>query len=536
MPLSIDDPSPPFARTEDPFQPGTDDWYDILFGQATLGMVLVGRDGSILRANPFAEGMFGYGPGELSGRSMDILVPEVLRARHAGHMSTYFEHPRTRPMGLGNELFARRKNGDPFPVEISLAHHRTAQGPIAVAFITDITARWTAELELKESEQRFRSMADTAPVMIWVSGVDGGCTWFNRTWLEFVGSPVDEQLGDGWTRNVHSEDLDGCLQAYRSAFDARRPFSITYRLQHSEGRYRWILDNGVPRYSGDDRFAGYIGSAVDITERVRAEEGLRELTTHLEERVRDRTNALQAALAQASELSERKSRFVSMASHELRTPLGAILLSTQLMETYASTGDIERCRRHLRRIKVLVKGMTEVLNDFLSLEKLEQGQVDIVPVRFDLPGELLALIEQFELILKPGQCIAYEHVGEADVMLDRKLLHNVLLNLLSNAIKYSELEIDVKSEVRGANVMIRVEDHGIGIPQAEQDRLFGRFFRASNVGDVRGTGLGLTIVQRYVQLMDGTIEVVSTEGVGTTVVVEVPEAASPTSTQGRSIL
>ncbi|MBS1583192.1 MAG: PAS domain-containing sensor histidine kinase [Bacteroidetes bacterium] len=528
------DPSPAFARTDDPPSPGTDDWYDILFGQATLGMVLVGPDGSILRANPFAERLFGYDPGELSGRSLDILVPEALCARHAEHMRTYFEHPRNRPMGLGNELFARRKNGDPFPVEISLTHHRTAQGPIAVAFITDITARWTAELELKESEQRFRSMADTAPVMIWVSGIDGGCTWFNRTWLEFVGSAMEEQVADGWTRNVHPQDLDGCLQAYRSAFDARRPFSITYRLRHSGGQYRWILDNGAPRYSGDDHFAGYIGSAVDITERVQAEEGLRDLTTHLEERVRDRTNELQATLAQASELSERKSRFVSMASHELRTPLGAILLSTQLMETYASTGDVERCQRHLRRVKVLVKGMTEVLNDFLSLEKLEQGQVDIVPVRFDLPGELLALIEQFELVLKPGQCIAYEHAGEADVTLDRKLLHNVLLNLLSNAIKYSELEIGVKSEVRGSSVMVRVEDHGIGIPQAEQGRLFGRFFRASNVGDVRGTGLGLTIVQRYVQLMGGTIEVASTEGVGTNITVRVPEAA-PADAQDRSI-
>jgi PAS domain S-box-containing protein len=154
----------------------------------------------------------------------------------------------------------------------------------------DITERMRGDQQFRESEQRFRLMADAAPVMIWTSGTDRLCTWFNKPWLDFVGRSLDQELGTGWTQNVHADDLDRCLATYASAFDTRRPFSMEYRLKRHDGEYRWLIDNGMPLYGADKQFTGYIGSCIDITERMHAEQALR-----------DREERLQAILDAATD-------------------------------------------------------------------------------------------------------------------------------------------------------------------------------------------------------------------------------------------
>jgi PAS domain S-box-containing protein len=146
---------------------------------------------------------------------------------------------------------------------------------IALLFLTaSISERHNAGSALNESERRFQTAADGAPVMLWMSGLDKLCTFFNRGWLEFTGRSMAAELGNGWVEGVHPKDLEGCIRAYTEAFDMRNPFKIEYRLRRNDGEYRWILDHGVPRYSGDRTFQGYIGTAVDITERKEAEEAL----------------------------------------------------------------------------------------------------------------------------------------------------------------------------------------------------------------------------------------------------------------------
>jgi PAS domain S-box-containing protein len=142
--------------------------------------------------------------------------------------------------------------------------------------IANALTRRRADQALQESEQRFRHMADSAPVMVWMSGVDKGCTYFNKRWLDFTGRTMEEERGDGWAAGVHPEDRERCLAIYARAFNARKEFELEYRLRRCDGAYRWILDIGVPRFEGDGRFAGYIGSCLDITERRRAEEALRQ--------------------------------------------------------------------------------------------------------------------------------------------------------------------------------------------------------------------------------------------------------------------
>ena len=145
----------------------------------------------------------------------------------------------------------------------------------------DITQRKLAEEALQESEVRFRTMANTAPVMIWMSDTDRLCTFFNKSWLDFTGRALEQELGNGWTAGVHPEDFDHCLKTYVGSFDARREFSMDYRLRRSDGEYRWVLDNGVPRFASNGAFLGYIGSAIDITGRRLAEEEAHDLSGRL---------------------------------------------------------------------------------------------------------------------------------------------------------------------------------------------------------------------------------------------------------------
>jgi PAS domain S-box-containing protein len=239
---------------------------------APSGMVIADRDGKIVLVNSRTEKLFGYDRTELLGQSIEILVPESSRERHVDFRKDFFARPVDRPLGAGRDLDGRRKDGSQFPVEISLNPIETEQGGWVLSSITDLTERKRAEATLRESEERFRNMADTTPVLIWVAGPDRLCTFFNKVWLEFTGRTMEQELGEGWAKGVHPEDFDRCIATYSASFDARRRFRMEYRLRRADGEYRWVMDDGVPRFTSGGIFAGYIGSCIDITDKRCAEE------------------------------------------------------------------------------------------------------------------------------------------------------------------------------------------------------------------------------------------------------------------------
>ena len=290
----------------------------------------------------------------------------------------------------------------------------------------------------------------------------------------------------------------------------------------------------------------FAGIVHDLTNIKHAEEELRLSNVRLEEKVEQRTNdiekvvnklllankklessqnELQKALEKEKELSELKSRFVSMASHEFRTPLSTVMSSASLISKYTKEDENNNRLKHVDRIKSAVDNLTGILNDFLSLSKLEENKVTVDKVQIDFEKLFLTVADEVKGILKEDQKI--EHHFNADEVLiqtDERILKNILFNLLSNAIKYSPKDstISCKAIFEHKALKIEIIDEGIGIPENEQKHLFDRFFRASNVENIQGTGLGLNIVKRYVNLLNGDITFESKEGKGTIFHVTVP--------------
>jgi PAS domain S-box-containing protein len=301
---------------------------------------------------------------------------------------------------------------------------------------------------------------------------------------------------------------------------------------------------------------------IDITERKKAEEALKRseeqllvYAAELERKVQLRTEALNKSVAELEfanmvlqeqikerkkaeedtkkslekerELNELKTKFVSIASHEFRTPLSTVLSSASLVAQYKEKGDFDKIDKHIQRIKSSVNHLTAILNDFLSLGRLEEGKIEVIPETILVDEFIKEIKEELKPILKEGQEIMATCQWEnTSIMSDRRLLRNILFNLISNASKYSSTHKNIYLSCKREenNMILAVRDEGIGIPQNEVKHLFERFFRASNVTNIQGTGLGLNIVGRYVDLLQGKIDFTSQEGKGSTFTVTLPIA------------
>ena len=298
-------------------------------------------------------------------------------------------------------------------------------------------------------------------------------------------------------------------------------------------------------YTNNKQEPQVIAFIIDITIRKRNEEALKKqkdqlekLANELDKHVKDRTMILEealheleksreelsTALEKEKELNELKSRFVSMASHEFRTPLATILSSLSLSNKYSDNGDKENQLRHTNRIKSAVTHMTDILNDTLSISRLEEGKITASPEMFNIVEFSRQVVQELQSVAKEEQQIHYHHKGDEFVFLDHKFLRNIYFNLISNAVKFSPEHsiVEVSSEVKDSMVEIRIKDNGLGIPEEDQEHLFERFFRARNATNIQGTGLGLNIVMRYVELMYGSIQFESQLEQGTTFIIKIP--------------
>ena len=379
-------------------------------------------------------------------------------------------------------------------------------GPVRmIGVLTDNTEQHLAEEILRASEERFRIMADTAPVMIWMAGTDKLCTFFNKPWLDFTGRSLEAEFGNGWTEGVHPEDLEHCVQTYVACFEARRPFGMDYRLRRHDGQYRWIFDQGVPRVSSRGTFLGYIGSCVDVTERKQAEAEREKLAEE------------QAARAVAEAASRSKDEFLALVSHELRTPLSAILSYAQLLRI--GPVDIEAINRAVTVIERNVKAQIQIIEDLLDSARITTGKLRIEPALINLIPVLQAAVDTVRPAASAkGVTLVLDCESKpAEALVDPARLQQIVSNLLTNGIKFTpdggRVWLAMKHDA--GQIRIIVSDTGEGIEASFLPFVFQRFSQADTSSARRfgGLGLGLSLVKDLVELHGGTISAQS-EGVG----------------------
>jgi PAS domain S-box-containing protein len=371
--------------------------------------------------------------------------------------------------------------------------------------------------QLRESEERFRTMADCSPVLLWMAGTDALCTFFNKGWLEFTGRTLDEEYGNGWAEGVHPEDFQRCMQHYMDSFVARRPFRMEYRLRRADGAYRWLLDTGVPRNTPGGSFAGYIGSCIDITELREAHQHLRRMNEELERRVQERTEALRHSIAELEQ-------YAYVTSHDLRAPLRTISGFVGLLQKRHAGKLNGEALEFLDFIAGGARRMQHLLDDLLAYSRVGRepsacGAVDLNAVLADVLQDLDAGIRErnARIELAPLPTVAG----------DRTLLGIVFQNLLQNGIKFCR---DLRQHVRvgaareGEGWRIFVSDNGIGIPADCRERIFGVFSRLHAEEEFPGNGIGLAICRKAIDRLGGRIWVDSEPGAGATFHVSLPAA------------
>jgi two-component system, LuxR family, sensor kinase FixL len=365
----------------------------------------------------------------------------------------------------------------------------------------DVTAQKQAVEALRESEARFRTMANTAPVMIWMSGTDKLCTFFNKGWLDFTGRPLERELGNGWAEGVHGEDFDRCFEVYVNSFDARQAFTMEYRLRRRDGEYRWVLDNGMPRLASDGTFLGYIGSCVDITELKRAEAEARQ---HREEI---------AHLSRVAIMGE----IAGSLAHELNQPLGAIVTNAGAALRFLERDSlrVEKLREVLQDIVADGRRAGEVIRTIKGMGRKEQGAKQLLDLN-DVIGEVLRLTRSDSLA---HDCTILTDLSPALPKVEANLvqLQEVFLNLLVNAfealkeVPRVQRRVVIRTE-RDGNGALRasVRDFGTGLPADMPERVFDRFFSTKR----EGMGIGLFIARSIVVAHGGTLWAENPEGGG----------------------
>ncbi len=475
-------------------------------------------DGIIISWNEGASRIFGYTAEEVIGKPVTVLIPpehldeepQILARLRQGQRIDHYQTVRM------------RKDGTLVDVSLTVSPIRNSKGEIVGAskIARDITLQRRAEQALRASDARFRIMADCAPVLIWLADTTRACTWFNKTWRDFTGRALEDELGFGWTQNVHAEDLEKCLHELTRSAEARSPFQVEFRLGRHDGTWRWVVNHGAPLFEGrDGSFSGYVGSCVDITEFRQAQNDRDELL-----------HAERAARTEAERLSHVKDEFLATLSHELRTPLNAILgWSTLLRRLEPGHPD------HLRGLDTIERNariQAQIVGDLLDMSRIISGkvQLDIQPV--SLNEIISAAIESVRPSIEAKRLRLRTTLDakSGSIRGDANRLQQIFWNLLTNAVKFTPPDgrIDVVLERVNSHVEVIVEDSGIGIKPEFLAFVFDRFRQADSSTTRRhgGLGLGLSIVKHLVELHGGSVRVKSPgEGLGSSFIVALPIAA-----------
>jgi PAS domain S-box-containing protein len=489
--------------------------YRSMFDNA-LDAVFLLRDNLIVDCNAPAQTLFGCRHDQIIART---LVRFSSTAQANGRPSSDLPGLMEDSLRTGDKIFEwlfRRYDGALIYCDVAVRRIVVDGEALILANVHDITSRKKTEEEIKRTSAELEVILQSALVGIcYISGRRH--QWVNNKFAEMMGYEPEELIGQQTL--IHFPDEKSWQTIGQLAYPviARgQSFSIDWQMKRKDGSIFWaeLFGKAVDDL---DIAKGTIWTYLDITKRKQAEEEIRE------------------ALEQQKELYQMKSRFVSMTSHEFRTPLATIMSSAELLKYYSDRMPPEERAEVIESIEKAVKRMTRMLEDILTIGKVDADKIEFRPEFLPLRKFCEGLVNEIPLLLEDadkGKCvIELQIIGESgEVNFDERLLHHIFGNLLSNAVKYSPAGGKVFFGVvcRPSEIEFTVADQGIGLPGEDVAHLFETFYRASNVGNIAGTGLGLAIVKRSVELHSGSIKVDSILGTGTRFVVTLPTAAPAT--------
>jgi PAS domain S-box-containing protein len=512
-------------------------------------IVTIDHEGNVVEFNPAAERTFGYRAADVIGRNLgELIVPPRHRDRHAQGMRRQVESGESRMTGRRIEIEALRADGSEFLCELTITKLQRAGAPVFTAFLRDITQRKRAEAEIMlltqdlerkvatrtreliETNERLRAeIAERARVQVElnrsrqrleqaqalarIGHVEIDYTSGRRFWsaemfrLHGFEPAAEPPSRAEFLARVHNEDRERVQRTLASLDLGEGGQSRDYRMQLPDGSVRWLRVFGEVERTPEGRPLRLAATVQDVTPQKTVEA------------------ELLRALEQERELRQLKTDFLNMITHEYRTPLGIVMSSAEILERYHDRLPAAERLSHLGEIRRQAKLLGELVDEVLFLGRAEAGRIEFDPRPVDIPGLIRSLV---------SECVA-AHGDPREVRLemppspwkqpvDERLVRHILANLVGNALKYSRREtpVHVHAGVEAGRLELRVRDQGIGIPKDDQAKLFLEFHRARNVGAISGSGLGLVVVKRCVDLHGGDIGICSAEGVGTEFTVSLP--------------
>jgi PAS domain S-box-containing protein len=478
------------------------------------GVIAIDAQGNITFSNDCAAQLTGWPAAEAIGKPL-VKVFRTLD-EHTRRTTTVSLDDAQQDATAGMMLVARDGTERAVESKVSAIRGRSGSPGGFVLVFRDTTQARRARAALEESEARFRVMADQTPVPLWMSDHERSYVYVNRAWLAFTGRSADDELGDGWTTGIHPEDFGPRQSAFAEAFDARRSFTLEYRLRGKDGAYRWVLDHGAPRFDGDGAFAGYIGACLDITER-------------------------KEAASRLGIFEQRKTAFLTSLAHELRNPLAPIRSSVELLQRMPAAGDprVARAQQIIERNCARLAGLVD---DLLDLSRIDSGNAPLARESVDVASVVERAAARHAAPMRDrAQTLVLDLPSERlRVDGDAARIEQMLAILIGNASSHSPANapISVAARPNGDAVEICVSDSGAGIADELRPLLFDLFDKASEAtaNAPQGLGTGLAIVARLARLHGGSVSVAS-EGrdKGSRFVVSLPaarpEAATNATTQ-----
>ena len=510
--------------------------YRNLVETAPDAFITVNDLGVIEVINTQAERCFGYTREELVGKSIEILVPERFKKKHVGLRNGYMAHPKTRAMGEGLELFALRKDGSEFPVEISLSPISEKQGTFITSIIRDISARKAIEakaaavtklLAQKSAEvETFKVLAESIPQLCWIAHPDGFIYWYNQRWYNYTGTTPKDMEGWGW-QSVHDQKLlPSVMERWQNSIQTGAPFEMEFPLKGADGQFKWFLTRVFPLRDTKNEIINWFGTNTDIDvqkkaidERERLVETKNRINELLEKKVQERTDNL---IRSNKELEQ----FAYIASHDLQTPLRHIASYVQLLiNKVKTTTNIDSQTE--KWIGYIVSGtvqMKTLINDLLTYSRV--GRIDISVEDIDTKNIVAGVTEVLrESISKTNATVLCDELPVLPGV--RSQISQVFQNLIENALKFKKTDlapvVKIKCEDQGDTWKFYISDNGIGIDPKYSDRIFTMFQRLHTTNEYSGTGIGLAICKKIVDFHGGRIGVVSSVGNGSTFFFSLPK-------------